>query len=420
MTKAGLSLTLVLSLFVLSCAAESIPEPAGEPTLPEISAEGAAAIDQFLGSSIANDHIPKAVAMVANREGILYEGAFGKKDVGNDIDVQLDSIFNMASMTKPITSVATMMLLEEGAFELDDPVSTYLLDMADRVVVTSIDESAGTYETEPTESDITIRQLLTHSSGLAYAFSNPTMQSLIDVSGVGNTLGLPLVSQPGTMWNYSASTAVLGNLVAEFSGMPLDEFLKARIFDPLAMDDTSYSVPAEKTGRVVTIHSRVDGGLVEAPTPEAVESVVRGDGGLHSTAPNYIRFLRMLLNRGEFEGNRLLSEASVDAMIANQIGSISVDTQRTTNPARSSNFPIGAGADKFGLGFQITASNAANPDLRATGSYSWAGIFNTHFWGDPEREIVAVILMQQLPFYSDDAMAVYQGFEEEVNRNLVR
>ena len=325
--KAALSLTLVLSLFVLSCASEPIPEPAGEPTLSEISAEGAAAIDEFLGSSIAIGHVPKAVAMVANREGIIYVGTFGKKDVANDIDVQLDSIFNMASMTKPITSVATMMLLEEGAFELDDPVSTYLLDMADREVVRSIDESAGTYETEPTESDITIRQLLTHSSGLAYAFSNPTMQSL------------------------------------------------------------------------------VDGELVEAPTPEAVESAVRGDGGLHSTAPNYIRFLRMLLNKGEFEGKRLLSEASVDAVMANQIGSISVETQLTTNPARSLNFPIGAGADKFGLGFQITASNAANPDLRAAGSYSWAGIFNTHFWGDPEREIVAVILMQQLPFYSDEAMA---------------
>ena len=312
------------------------------------------------------------------------------------------------------------MLLEEGAFELDDSVSMYLPDMADREVITSIDESAGTYETEPAESGITIRQLLAHSSGLAYAFSNPTMKSLIDVLGVGDTLDLPLVSQPGTMWNYSGSTAVLGNLVAEVSGMPLDEFLKVRIFDPLGMDDTSYSVPAEKTGRVVTVHSLVDGGLVEAPTPETVGSAVRGDGGLHSTAPNYVRFLRMLLNGGEFEGKRLLSEASVDAMITNQIGSITVETQRTTDPATSSDFPIGAGADKFGLGFQITASSAVNPDLRAAGSYSWAGIFNTHFWGDPEREIVAVILMQQLPFYSDEAMAVYQGFEEEVNRNLIR
>ena len=404
----------------MSCAPDSIPEPLAEPALPEISSEGAAAIDDFLSSAVGNGQIPKAVVMVANREGVIYEGTFGKKDVANDIDVGLDSIFNMASMTKPITSVATMMLLEEGAFELDDPVLMYLPDMADRVVVTSIDESAGTYETEPAESEITIRQLLAHFSGLAYNFANPTMQSLMDVSGVGNTMELPLVSHPGTKWNYSGSTAVLGNLVAEVSGMPLDEFLKARIFDPLGMDDTAYSVQAEKRDRVVTIHSLVDGELVEAPTPETVGGPVRGDGGLNSTATDYIRFLQMLLNKGEFEGTRLLSEASVDAMISNQIGSINVETQLTTNPDRSSNFPIGAGADKFGLGFQITASNAANPDLRSPGSYSWAGIFNTHFWGDPEREIVAVILMQQLPFYSDEAMAVYQGFEAELNRNLVR
>ena len=420
MTKSALTLTFIVSLVVLSCGSEPAPQRSAGPTLPEISATGAAAIDTLLASSIAGGLVPKAVAMVATREAVLYEGAFGKKDVTNDVDVRLDSIFNMASMTKPITSAATMMLLEEGAFALDDPVAMYLPDMAERSVVTSIDDSAGTYETEPAESDITIRHLLTHSSGLAYAFANPTMQSLIDLSGVENTLDLPLVSQPGTTWNYSASTAVLGRLVAEIGNMPLDEFLKARIFDPLGMHDTSYSVPAEKTGRVVTIHSPVDGELVEAPTPDTVRSVVRGDGGLHSTAPDYIRFLRMLLNKGAFEGTRLLSEASVDAMIANQIGSINVETQLTTNPARSSNFPIGAGVDKFGLGFQITASNAGNPDLRAAGSFSWGGIFNTHFWGDPERGIVAVILMQQLPFYSDDAVSVYQGFEEAVTRNLIR
>ena len=420
MRNALLSSLLITGLLTLSCAPETVPELPAEPTLPELSPEGAAAIDEFLSSAIANGQVPKAVAMVANRDGIIYEGTFGKKDVANDIDIRLDSIFNMASMTKPVTSVATMMLLEEGAFELDDPVSMYLPDMANREVVTTIDEAAGTYETEPADSEMTIRQLLAHFSGLAYNFSNPTMQALIDVSGVQNTMELPLVSHPGTKWNYSGSTAVLGNLVAGVSGMPLDEFLKTRIFDPLGMDDTSYSVAAEKRDRVVTIHSLVDGELVEAPTPETVGGPVRGDGGLNSTAPNYIRFLQMLLNKGEFEGNRLLSAASVDAMISNQIDSINVETQVSTNASRSSDFPIGASADKFGLGFQLTASNAANPDLRAPGSYSWAGIYNTHFWGDPERQIVAVILMQQLPFYSDEAMAVYQGFEEQVNRNLVR
>jgi CubicO group peptidase (beta-lactamase class C family) len=200
-----------------------------------------------------------------------------------------------------------------------------------------------------------------------------------------------------------------------------------RIFEPLGMNDTSYVVPSGKRSRVVTVHRLVDGELVENPVPATVQSAVRSDGGLAGTAPDYIRFLQMLLNKGKVGGEvgsdpagpRLLSEASVDAMIANQIGDLVVETQRSTNPALSLDFPAARG-DKFGLGFLLTVSNADNPDLRAPGSYTWAGIFNTHFWGDPQREIAGVLLMQQLPFYDDEAMRVYQGFEERVNRNLVR
>lgn len=151
-----LVLTLVAIGTIASCAPEPVTEPSPVAALPEISAEGAAAIDAFLSSAVGNGPVPKAVAMVANREGVIYQGTFGKKDVANDIDVELDSIFNLASMTKPVTSVATMILLEEGAFELDDPVSMYLPDMANREVVTTIDEDAGTYETEPAESEITV------------------------------------------------------------------------------------------------------------------------------------------------------------------------------------------------------------------------------------------------------------------------
>lgn len=409
-----LVLALTLSTTFAACASEPAPPPP-----PSISAGEAAQIDEFLGNTMAARGIPKAVAMVADTGGILYQSAVGKQSVADDIDIGLDAIFNLASMTKPVTSVAVMMLAEEGAFELDEPVSKYLPAMADREVVTSIDAEGGTFETVPAETDITIRQLLSHTSGLAYNFSNRTMQDLIDITG-RQPNELPLVSQPGTKWNYSGSTAVLGDLVAEVSGMPLDTFLQTRIFEPLGMSDTAYVVPADKRQRVVTVHSLVDGVLVEAPVPEEVRSTVRGDGGLNGTAPDYIRFLRMLLNGGELDGVRLLSQESVDAMTRNQIGTVRVETQHTTNPATSADFPIGAGEDTFGLGFQITSANDANPDLRAPGSYSWAGIFNTHFWGDPQRDIVAVILMQQLPFYNEDAMALYQGFEEAVNRSLAQ
>ena len=411
-----LLLTGFLLLFVSACAPEVIPEP--EVGLPELSTDGTRQIDAFLAGATATGQVPKAVAIVANREAVLYEGAFGKQSVADDMPAGMDSIFNLASMTKPVTSVAVMMLAEEGAFALDDAVSTYLPDWANREVVTTIDEEAGTFETEAAGSEITIRQLLAHTSGLAYNFSNATAQTLIDLTGEQQAINLPLVVQPGTVWNYSGSTAVLGDLVGEVSGQPLEEFLESRIFEPLGMEDTSYAVPDAKRDRVVTTHRLEDGELVETPVPDQVFSAVRGDGGLSGTAGDYIRFLQMLLNDGEFAGNRILSAESVAAMTANQIGSIRVETQYTTNPALSAHFPIGAGSDTFGLGFQLTSSNAADTDLRAPGSYSWAGIFNTHFWGDPERGIAAVILMQQLPFYSDDAMDVYQGFEQRVNRNL--
>ena len=410
---------LVSSLFVAACAPDS-PQPSAVETVPAgppaISDQGRAALDEFLRTSVADGRVPKVVAMAANSDDVIFQGAYGKQSVADDIDVDIDSIFNLASMTKPVTSVATMLLAEEGAFDLDDPVSMYLPDLAGRDVVTEVDEDEGIYRTEPADSEIAIRQLLTHTSGLAYNFSNPTMQALIDISGEPNVMNLPLVAHPGTAWNYSGSTRVLGNLVSEIGGIPLDEFLHSRIFEPLGMVDTFYRVPDDKRRRVVTVHRTVDGELVEGEVPETVPSGVRGDGGLYGTAADYIRFLRMLLNGGELDGTRLLSPDSVETMLTNQMGDIVVETQVSTNPARSLDFPIGAGADKWGLGFQLTASTM--PDMRAPGSYSWAGINNTHFWGDSEREIVAVILMQQLPFYGEDAMAVYAGFEQRVNRNL--
>ena len=414
------TILLALSLTVIACSNEA-PDATPRPTIarPTLSEAGTAEIDAYLLAATSDGRVPKAVAMVANREGVLYQGAFGKQDVAADIDVSMDAIFNLASMTKPVTSVATMMLHEAGAFDLDDPVAMYLPELGGRRVVTSIDKASGTYTTEPANSEITIRQLLAHTSGLAYNFANPTMQTLLDLTG-REAMELPLVSHPGTQWNYSQSTAVLGSLVEKVSGTPLDEFLQTRIFEPLGMVDTSYAVPAAKRDRVVTIHSLVDGKLIETPTPDTVQSTVRGDGGLNGTAADYIRFLRMLLNDGELDGARLLSASAVEAMRSNQIGAIHVETQVSTNQARSADFPVGAGRDKFGLGFQITASNADNRDLRAPGSFTWAGIYNTHFWGDPERGIVAVLLMQQLPFYGADAMRVYQGFEERVNRNLSR
>ena len=212
--------------------------------------------------------------------------------------------------------------------------------------------------------------------------------------------------------------SVLGLVVEKITGAGLDRFYEERIFKPLELQDTSFIVPAAKAARVVTVQRREAAKLVETPNPATIQAPVAGDGGLHSTAADYIKFLQMFLNDGKFRGATLLKKDSIQAMSKNQIGDVIVQTQTTTNPALSQNFPVGAGRDKFGFGFQITASNAENRNRRSPGSYTWAGIYNTHFWVDPNRRIAAVIMMQVLPFYDEGAMKVYQDVEAAMGKNL--
>jgi CubicO group peptidase (beta-lactamase class C family) len=211
---------------------------------------------------------------------------------------------------------------------------------------------------------------------------------------------------------------VLGTLVEEISGQPLDEFLMERILVPLDMSDTFYKVPKTRNARVVTVHRTTEQGLVEAPNPAEISAPVYGDGGLHSTAADYVKFMQMFLNNGRApNGTRLLSEASVQLMGQNHTGRVRVELQPTANPAVSEPFPIGAGRDTFGLGFQITGAHNAL-DARSPGSMSWAGIFNTEFWIDPARVVCGVLLMQYLPFYDATAIDALQGFEQRVYQGL--
>ena len=216
------------------------------------------------------------------------------------------------------------------------------------------------------------------------------------------------------------STRVLGELVEELTGQPFQDFFQARIFDPLGMENTFYAVPEEKYDRFVTRHQRVDGTLKEQPKPAAKDQplFIAGDGGLRSTAEDYITFLQMLLYRGMLHETKLCRAASIDLMTQNQIGELVVEEQPGALPALSRAFPLGANRDKCGLGFQIAASNRENAKQRPRGSYSWSGLFNTHFWVDPKNEIAAVILMQVLPFYDAACIKTLQGFEERIYGNL--
>lgn len=377
---------------------------------------GGGEIQAILQKAVQQGIVPGVVAVVASKDTILYQGAFGMMDVAKQKPMTKEAIFRIASMTKPVTSVAVMMLVEEGKLRLDDAVSQYLEGFKGREKIATFNPTDAAYTTKPAK-EVLIHHLLTNTSGLAYTFSNDTANRLQQKTGKPAE-ELPLLYEPGTKWTYSGSTKVLGQVVEKITGTTLDKFVDERIFKPLGLQDTSYVVPPSKMDRLVTIQRRQNGKLTETANPEKLESPVAGDGGLNSTAADYIKFLQMFLNDGKAQGATLLRKGTIQTMTKNQIGDVIVQTQPTTNPALSQAFPIGAGRDKFGFGFQITTSNSDNPNLRSPGSYTWAGIYNTHFWVDPKRQIAAVIMMQVLPFYDDGCMKLYQDVEAAIGRNL--
>lgn len=390
---------------------------AAAPARPSVSAAGKAALSQYLSGAVQRGDVPGVVALVVDRESVLYQGAAGKLDVARGVDMPADALFRIASMTKPVTSVAAMMLVEAGKLGLDDPVSKYVPGFEGRPVLARFNTADGTYDTRPAKRPVTIRHLMTHTSGLGYGFSSPIVSRLAQ----GNRekeAGLPLLHDPGDKWTYGTSTRVLGQVVEKISGQPLDVFFRDRIFGPLKMTDTSFVVPPEKVSRVVTVHQRVDGKLVEQPNTPVQQSPVNGEGGLYSTARDYGFFLQMLLNGGSLHTVKLLGAKSVAMMGANQIGSVVVDEQPAADPARTRPFPLGAGRDKFGLGFQIAVRDERYAKLRNPGSLSWAGINNTHFWIDPDSHIAAVVLIQVLPFYDEACIRVLREFEELVYRQV--
>ena len=402
-------------LLVLAIALCGIASQA--QTGPALSQTGASEIDAIVQRAVQQHAVPGVVVAVASKDRILYYKSFGLMDVAKGKAMTNDAIFRIASMTKPVTSVAAMMLVEQGKLRLDDPVSKYLPSFKDRQVIANFNAADATYTGKKATQEVLIRHLLTNTSGLAYAFANDTSNRLQQKTGK-TAEELPLLYEPGTRWTYSGSTKVLGQVIEKITGAGLDKFDAEHIFRPLELQDTFYTVPLAKMNRVVTSHRRENGKLIEVPNSDKLESPVAGDGGINSTAADYIKFLQMFLNEGRIGGATLLKKESIQMMTKNQIGDVIVQTQQTTDPARSLNFPIGAGRDKFGFGFQITTSNKENPNLRSPGSYTWAGIYNTHFWVDPKRQIAAVIMMQVLPFYDEACMKVYQDVEAAIGKNL--
>jgi methyl acetate hydrolase len=383
-------------------------------------AANSGAIDDYLASRIRDTKIPGMVAMVVDKHSTRYIGAFGMQDVAGRVPMQSDSIFRIASMTKPVTSLAVMMLVEERKVGLDDAIEKYLPEYAKPQVIDVFYPIDRSYSTRPATRSISIRHLLTHTSGLGYSFASLTLAQLQGTGADAKPLPNPppLLHDPGTEWSYGESTRVLGLLVEKVSGQPLETFMRERIFVPLGMNDTSYTVPEAKTTRVATVHRWTEQGLVETPNPASVTSPPNGDGGLNSTAADYARFIQLFLNNGRSAaGKQLISHKTIGLMGRNQTGNVRVRLQDAAAPAVSAVFPLGAGRDTYGLGFQVTGAPAM-AEMRSPGSLAWAGIFNTEFWIDPAKGIGGILLMQYLPFYDKAAIHTLQGFEQRVYQGL--
>ena len=398
------------------CFVATLPARAATP--PTLDMQGASALSSFLVEVVSHGDVPGVVVLVTGPDRVLYHEAFGKMNMAQGVDMRKDAIFRIASMTKPLTSVAVMMLVEEGKLGLDDNVSKYLPAFKSPQVISRLDLAAGTYETRAATRPITIRQLLTHTSGIGYSWSDLGLAMIEKLTGRTGEVDLPLVHEPGEKWTYGASPKVLGDVIEKLSAQSIDAFLESRIFRPLGMQDTGYTVPPEKHARVVTLHQKKDGRITETPNPATIAVQPRGDGRLFSTAGDYCRFVQMILNRGQLGTARLLKAETVREMGRNQTGEVKVRLQPTANTEYSKPYPLGAGEDVWGLGFQLAVPARPDPAMRRPGSMSWAGINNTFFWIDPQEEIGVIVLMQMLPFYDEAALSVLRGVEARVYEHL--
>jgi methyl acetate hydrolase len=382
------------------------------------SSAGSAAIDEAMRDAVARNVVPGVVVVAADRKGVIYEGAFGVADIAEARPLKIDSIFRIASMTKAITCTAALQLLEQGKFTLDDPVEKYLPQVAKLPVFETFDSATGNYKLRPPTKAMTVRQIMTHTAGLGYPFTSPTLRDFKPRPGEEYADG-PLLFDPGDRWLYSTSIDWVGRLVEKVSGKPLQDYFLENIFTPLGMKDSSYFVTPEKQSRLVTVNRRgVDGSFSKEPVQAPTSGFTPiGGGGLTSTAPDYIRFTRALLNGGELDGKRILSAATVALSQQNHIGDIGVPALKTALPPRSGDFSfIADGRDKWGLlGLRTTD---AVPGMRSAGSLGWGGINNTYFWVDFDRGVTGTIMCQFLPFADRPTLALYNGFERGVY-NLV-
>ena len=375
-------------------------------------------VDQLLKIATDRGDVPGVVAMAATREGPVYQAAFGKRALPDGPRMTADTVFWIASMTKAITSMAAMRLVEQGKLSLDWPIGEVMPELAAPQVLEGFD-AAGEPQLRPARRPITLRHLITHTAGFVYDIWNPEMGRYMERTGVPGIIScqnaalmLPLVFDPGDRWDYGINIDWVGKAVERASGQTLGDFFAEHIFGPIGMKDTAFTLSSERRARLVGMHARgADGALGPIPfeLPEEPEFQM-GGGGLYGTAADYLAFERVFLNRGHANGRQVLRPETVQQMSENAIGGLDVRLLKTAVPAYSNDaefFP--EMLKKWSLGFMI--STEAVPGGRGPGSLAWAGLGNTYFWIDPAKGIAGVILMQLIPFADPKAVALLEDFE---------
>ena len=375
-------------------------------------AHGANGIGDALRSGMQRRGIPAVAAIAGTADSVIWSGAFGTRDSASGIAIAQDSIFAIASMTKAITSAGAMQLVEQGKLALDEPASKYLPELATLQVLDGFD-AASKPMMRPPMKQVTLRQLLTHTSGFVYDSWHEAMFRFTSSGGDSTHV---LAFEPGAKWQYGPGTYWVGRLVEAVSGMDLEKYVQQHIVGPLGMKDTSSILTAEKFDRLVGRYQReTNGSLTPVPrTMPAPPKSYRGDGGLYSTAPDYLKFTQMILKRGAGPGGvRILQEKTVALMSANGTGNIPAGRLKTLNPAQSGDVDFHPGHDdRYTLAFLM------NPEAvqgeRASGSLAWAGIFNTYYWIDPHSNVSGVIMMGFLPFADKEAVGLLDEFQRVV------
>lgn len=399
MKKIIFFLPLILTVFIAVSQKLTV---ASNPQQQGFSADRLKRIDDAMNDWVSKGWVNGAVGLIARNGEIVYYKSAGYDNTEMKTALPKDDIFRIASQTKAITTAAAMILFEEGKFLLDDPVAKYIPSFARQQVLDKFNAADTTYTTVPATRDITIRDIITHTSGLGYAqIGSPEAKAIYAKNNITaglevydqslaqamTKLGtLPLMNQPGEKWSYSLGIDLLGYLVEIWSGMSLDEFFQKRIFQPLGMKDTYFNVPAEKASRLATMYREDSLGHlnllkektlgISADYPLKKKAYFSGGGGLSSTIYDYAIFLQMMLNGGEYNGVRLLSRNTVRIMTQNQIGDIDF------------------GGNKFGLGFSIVTNETSGKSLNNEGTYSWGGAFATSYWVDPKDKMVIVFYRQ--------------------------